>query len=793
MNYIGAAQADQVIKNDKENVIVSFNEKSTLENALGMASKDIAGRYFYETVTDGSTSYLALKMSTVKVTAGGVSIDYVGYKGFNVGSPTVDGDGNPIDGAWVLTTKDQKTNGRKDFVFDKFSGLPTRVNTLYDMSGYDSIRFRYFVSTNLNNAKAIVLVNNPDDNGEPVYFSKLLDLAPGWHDDTFTFESMRGNKATANTGKVTNITFCFADWDGTGDGNGNAVDGLGFHLAEIALVEADQVLEGTGYAPKMHGHECKPEDLGSPVGQSEATCTTAAYSYVECTVCGYKKVTITAPATGHNMVMKSKVDATCETDGYELWECDNESCDYSYTVVLEKTLHDFVKKDHADNLAAGCLSGGVQYYTCANEKCNLIVGEGEGATKPEFKETISALGHDYNSENINVTKEGNACIGIITTASDCARCGCGEWIVEQIAGEDHDYQDVQTVAPNCKEAGLIEHICTKCKGKEEGYSAPVDALGHQKPAKYLITFIIRTCVTDSGVIYNCLRCGEKQEEYDGLGIGDHAYGSWVQEVDATCVDAGHREKYCLGCNGKYSELNSEDPLVKVECAYPVATGEHSYGKPTWNTEDEYQVRIRSKKCRDCENEIILETIAAKYDEDATEGLVFEDNGNGQYALVGFEAGAEIPTELVIPGKYSGKTVVVAFKNAITTVTKVTIKDGAILADNAFRGWRALEEVVLPESVTEIPAYAFAECTKLEAITLPESCTVIKTMAFAQSGLKQIVIKGELEEVQQLAFAKCDDLTDVTYITTIVPEHAIVATGNDKLLGATWKKSVQSAE
>ena len=786
IGYIGLPVEDQVIESNKENVIVSFNENSNLENVLGMDSKDLPARYFYETVTDGSTSYLALKMSTVKVAAGGVSIDYIGYKGFNVGSPTVDGDGNPIDGAWVLTTKDHKTNGRNDIVLSNFSGLPTRVEsdvTLYDMSEYESIRFRYFVSSNLNNAKAIVLINNPRDGGL-VYFSKWLDLTPGWHDDTFTFESLRGDKPTANTANVTDITFKFEAWGGTGDGNGNAVDGLGFHLAEIALVEADQVLTGTGYMPKMFGHDCKEEDLGSPVVvQSEATCTTAAYTYAECTVCGHKKVTITAPATGHNMVMKNKVDPTCETYGYELWECDNESCDYSYTVVLAKTLHNYIEKAHDDNLAAGCLNGGVQYYVCGNEKCELV----EGENKLVIKETLEPLGHDYDAEGITVTTEGNACVGIITKATDCARCGCGEWIVENIPAEGHDYQDVQTVAPGCKDGGLIEHICTKCGGKEEGYSVPVDALGHQKPAEYLITPIIRTCKTDSGIIYTCLRCGEEQTEYDGYGVGDHEFGDWVQEAEATCVKAGYREKYCVGCNGKYSELRANDPQVQIECTYPVATGEHNYGEPAWNTEDEYQVRILSKKCSDCDNEIVLETIAAKYD-DATEGLVFE-YVNGKYTLVGFEAGAQIPTELVIPGEYSGKTVVVAFKNALTTVTKVTIMNGAILGDGAFEGWTELEEVVLPESVTEIPARAFAGCTSLEDITLPESCTVIKSMAFAQAGLRDIVIKGELAEVQQFAFAECNNLATVTYRTFMIPE-VITATGNDKLLSAIWQKPAQ---
>lgn len=779
IGYIGVSQEDQVVKNDKENIIVSFNENSTLENALGMASKDIPGRYFYESVNDG-TSYLALKMSTVKVAVGGVSIDYIGYKGFNVGSPTVDEDGNPIDGAWVLTTRDQKTNGRKDLAFDKFSGLPTRVvdgNTLYDMSGYKAVRLRYFVSSNLNNAKGVVLFANPnDEQGRLHNYKKWLDLAPGWHDETVLFTDMEIGR-NPSFDSIQKIVFYFSGYGGTGDGNGNAVDGLGFHLAEIALVEVDQVLTGTGYAPKMLGHECEEGDFGSVVS-FEGTCTKVGYSYKSCAICGYKKVTVT-PATGHNMVMKDKVDATCESYGSELWECDNPDCNYSHTVVLEKTLHNFEKKAHDDNLAAGCLTTGVQYYTCTNEKCDLIVG----ATKPEFRENIAALGHDY----IGVMTEGNTCEGITVTASGCSRCEYSGGVIDQTEGEGHEYDYIETVAPTCDEKGREDQICTKC-GKESGVYRDVDALGHKKPAQYLIEIIPFSCQTDSGICYkyDCLRCGEEQTENSGI---KHMFGEWIQEVEATCV-AGHREKYCFGCNGKYSEIYAEDEDVQFECAYPVATGKHSYGEPSWNTEDEYQVRIRSKKCINCQKEIILETIAAKYDDAATKGFVFMDNGNGQYALVGFEAGAEIPTELVIPGKYSGKTVVVAFKNALTNVTKVTIMDGAILGDNAFRGWTALEEVVLPESVTEITAYAFAGCTKLEEITLPESCTEIKTMAFAQSGLKHIVIKGELKAVQQFAFAECNALTNVTYITTMKPEHVIAEVGNDKLLGATWQKLVQ---
>ncbi len=115
---------------------------------------------------------------------------------------------------------------------------------------------------------------------------------------------------------------------------------------------------------------------------------------------------------------------------------------------------------------------------------------------------------------------------------------------------------------------------------------------------------------------------------------------------------------------------------------------------------------------------------------------------------------------------------------------------SIIGHSVFNG-KNLEEVVIPDSVTEIQDYAFAgnktlksvklssklrvlginsffNCRALEQIELPASLKEIGTYAFCGTGLKSVVIPESqtLSSLPQFCFFQCESLTEVTIPVTI---------------------------
>ncbi|MBR4111814.1 MAG: leucine-rich repeat protein [Ruminiclostridium sp.] len=90
-----------------------------------------------------------------------------------------------------------------------------------------------------------------------------------------------------------------------------------------------------------------------------------------------------------------------------------------------------------------------------------------------------------------------------------------------------------------------------------------------------------------------------------------------------------------------------------------------------------------------------------------------------------------------------------------------ISEGTTKIDSyAFEGIDSFTEVIIPEGVTEIGKYAFAE-TKVKKITLPKSLTKIGEYAFYSSTLEEINIPSGVKEIGYSAFDRCLNLEKVT--------------------------------
>lgn len=102
-------------------------------------------------------------------------------------------------------------------------------------------------------------------------------------------------------------------------------------------------------------------------------------------------------------------------------------------------------------------------------------------------------------------------------------------------------------------------------------------------------------------------------------------------------------------------------------------------------------------------------------------------------------------------------------------TKVTI-DGkeypmTYIGSEAFHGNRNITKIVVPEGVTEICDFAFAECTWLTSVTLPSSVTVIGKRAFSSCySLVDVNLSSGITQIDTETFASCSKLKSI-----VIPE------------------------
>ena len=124
----------------------------------------------------------------------------------------------------------------------------------------------------------------------------------------------------------------------------------------------------------------------------------------------------------------------------------------------------------------------------------------------------------------------------------------------------------------------------------------------------------------------------------------------------------------------------------------------------------------------------------------------------------------------------------------TTIKKVIVEEGiAVLYDRTFRRFYALEEVVLPSTLTTIGAAgsgvfqscnnlktivlpesltvlgkgSFQECTSLESINIPAGVTRIEENALRATGLVSVEFHEGVTYFGAMAFRDCKQLTEVT--------------------------------
>ena len=127
-----------------------------------------------------------------------------------------------------------------------------------------------------------------------------------------------------------------------------------------------------------------------------------------------------------------------------------------------------------------------------------------------------------------------------------------------------------------------------------------------------------------------------------------------------------------------------------------------------------------------------------------------------------------------------------FPNAYQQIVSVTILPGSErLMDRIFAGCKALKNVDIPTSVTEIGESAFENCTTLTSVGIPSGVTVLGKGAFRGcASLAEITLPNGLAVLEDEVFSGCSHLTAIT-----VPE-SVVEIGSKVFNGCTLLHSVK---
>ena len=88
------------------------------------------------------------------------------------------------------------------------------------------------------------------------------------------------------------------------------------------------------------------------------------------------------------------------------------------------------------------------------------------------------------------------------------------------------------------------------------------------------------------------------------------------------------------------------------------------------------------------------------------------------------------------------------------------------------------DLVISESVTTIPSYAFVNCVGLTSVTIPDSVTSIGDYAFSGcTGLMSITIPDSVTSIGSSAFEGCSSLTSINF-KGIIEQWNAIAKGKD---------------
>lgn len=109
-----------------------------------------------------------------------------------------------------------------------------------------------------------------------------------------------------------------------------------------------------------------------------------------------------------------------------------------------------------------------------------------------------------------------------------------------------------------------------------------------------------------------------------------------------------------------------------------------------------------------------------------------------------------------------KTVLMYYPAAHSRTSYTVPQSVTEIGDFAFADCKGLTSVTIPNSVKSIGDFAFGNCIGLTSVTIPNSVTNIGNYAFERcTGLTSVTIPNSVQSIGEWAFADCSNLTALT--------------------------------
>ena len=91
-------------------------------------------------------------------------------------------------------------------------------------------------------------------------------------------------------------------------------------------------------------------------------------------------------------------------------------------------------------------------------------------------------------------------------------------------------------------------------------------------------------------------------------------------------------------------------------------------------------------------------------------------------------------------------------------------DISVLMDDIFKGHKEIEEVILPDTLTDIGGFVFDGCSSLKKIDLPSSLNTFWQYAFVRSSFEELVIPEGVYIIPPFCFQDCYELRKITLLS-----------------------------
>lgn len=273
----------------------------------------------------------------------------------------------------------------------------------------------------------------------------------------------------------------------------------------------------------------------------------------------------------------------------------------------------------------------------------------------------------------------------------------------------------------------------------------------KKTAMNLTVFtLIVFCVCS---LCSCVEYGSKDQgahtQINNIQINDekkdhtHEYSDWSAVKQATCTEAGKKQKICSCGDAKYEFVSAKG---------------HKEGEWLVDNDGIYSnKKIKYLTCSECGIAITVEN--------ASRGLAYEPSEDGSYCTI-TGIGTCTDTQLYIGEVIDGYKVKAIAPTAFTKckqLTSVRLPDTLeSIGKSAFLNLNNISSVDLGDSVSYIGVYAFRGCDGITTIDFPDSLKTIDIEAFLGcANIKSITLPDSVETVRAGAFSGCVSIEEIT--------------------------------